>query len=548
MKKATKLLSLLLVLCMTIAMMTACGAPANDDVSVPTITGEDDMSETITYKLVTHSGPTQGDWNEYTYIKAIEEKFNVDIQVEQISNDVWDERLAVMLASDELPDFFLNSLGASDIATYGAQGYFIPLEGMISETETPNLYKMFETYPALRGACTELDGHIYAIAGVSNNERELAQNRFYVHTPWAEEILGKMPENLDEFYQYLVGVRDKDMDGDGDATNEIPLGGWYTECPTTINIMLPILSAFGYTSQTIEAMDGKVVYVPAEENYKEFLRYMNKLYTEKLLDAEYFTQGNDQFNAKNAQHLYGAYCYYASFVNQPEEEWYTLDDGITPMTSQYNDTPIWPANDISLAGKFIITKNAKNPERLMKILDWIVSQEGRDTWGGWEYGANEDWPNTGIKYEEMEDGTWRMDWFTNDERNAAPEGYDSYFSFRQAVISPDWGYFPEMQTRESYVDPATGEGWLTHNIMDNYAEYYHNGFPTTVKYTDAENNELALLSTDIDSWKTEMETKMITGELDIDATWESYIEGLNARGLEQYLKIHQDAYDRWANA
>ena len=42
---------------------------------------------------------------------------------------------------------------------------------------------------------------------------------------------------------------------------------------------------------------------------------MNKLYAEGLLDPEYFTQTEDQSNAKNTNHLYGAYCYYACWVN-----------------------------------------------------------------------------------------------------------------------------------------------------------------------------------------------------------------------------------------
>ncbi len=36
--------------------------------------------------------------------------------------------------------------------------------------------------------------------------------------------------------------------------------------------------------------EGKVVYAPATEEYKEFLKYANKLYSEGLLDPEFSTQ------------------------------------------------------------------------------------------------------------------------------------------------------------------------------------------------------------------------------------------------------------------
>ena len=54
---------------------------------------------------------------------------------------------------------------------------------------------------------------------------------------------------------------------------------------------------FGMTERTKEAVDGVVQYNPAQPVFKEFLKYMNKLYTEGLLDSAYFTQTDDQYKA-----------------------------------------------------------------------------------------------------------------------------------------------------------------------------------------------------------------------------------------------------------
>ncbi len=565
MKKHTKLLALLLALCLTVGLLAGCSSPAADNSANTTpdnstvtdnnggtgnstggTSSGDDLSEKITYKLTTHSNAAQGDWNEYRLIQIIEEKFNVDIQVEQISNEVWADQLSLMFTSEELPDFFLNSLGDSDIATYGSQGYLIPMEDYINETDTPNLYKMFEEVPAIRKACTELDGHIYAIQGAQMTTRELSQNRFYVRTDWANEAIGKQPETLDEFYEFLKYVKEHDMDGDGDTTNEIPLGGYYTQCPTTINIMLPIMCAFGYTQQYIQAIDDKVVYVPAEDNYKEFLRYMKKLLDEDLLDKEYFTQDVDQFCAKDAQHLYGAYCYYASFVNAPDEEWYKAYDSIPPMTSEYNSVQMWPCNDVGVVGKFIITKNAPHPERLMKILDWCLSEEGYLAINmGYERGSWEEYKDYGyeLTWDDDEHTGFSSVYMGPNGQDDPPEGYETPVTFARAKYSPDYGYFP---IYVHYNNKATGgEAWLTHNIVDNLAPYYHVGWSNTIKTTQAENDELALLNVDIQAYKEEMETKMMTGELDIDASWDTYIDGLKARGLDDLIAIYQGAYDRW---
>ena len=45
-----------------------------------------------------------------------------------------------------------------------------------------------------------------------------------------------------------------------------------------------------------------------------------------------------------------------------------------------------------------------------------------------------------------------------------------------------------------------------------------------------------------------MESKMINGDLDIDATWDEYIKGLNDRKLDRYVELLQTAYDRWASS
>ena len=47
-----------------------------------------------------------------------------------------------------------------------------------------------------------------------------------------------------------------------------------------------------------------------QENFREYLRFMNKLYEEKLLDPEVFTQTDAQYNAKLGE--------YTVFFTSPE--------------------------------------------------------------------------------------------------------------------------------------------------------------------------------------------------------------------------------------
>ena len=252
MRRGKKLCASVLTAALLAGLLGGCGSPKEDG-NAGTQSGEEgnenasgENSEAEVFRLTVHSSPAQGDWNDYWLIRTIEEKFHVDIQVEMISSDVWRDKLPLMFATEKLPDFFLNSLDASDLATYGSEGYLLDLNPYISQEKTPNIWKAMEETPALRAALSEAGGEIYAVGGADMAEANLAQNRFYVNYQWAEQILGKQPETLDEFYEYLKGVKEKDMNGNGDATDEIPLGGFY-KAPDMIHVFPPILNAFGYT-------------------------------------------------------------------------------------------------------------------------------------------------------------------------------------------------------------------------------------------------------------------------------------------------------------
>lgn len=198
------------------AMTASCMAPISSLA--------EESEEPIVLKMIGIAAGDEGDWNDYWIIQRIEELFNVDIQIEMITNESADEKLPLLFASDDLPDFFTKSLSAEQIAQYGSEGYLVDLSSYLSEETTPNLWALLEEQPTALAAMTEPDGAIYSLYGVDMAVHNQAVNRFYINYDWAEEILGKTPETLDEFYEYLKGVKEGDMNGNGDTTDEIPYG------------------------------------------------------------------------------------------------------------------------------------------------------------------------------------------------------------------------------------------------------------------------------------------------------------------------------------
>lgn len=90
-----------------------------------------------------------------------------------------------------------------------------------------------------------------------------------------------MPTTTEEFYQVLKAFKEAgDLNGNGKA-DEIPFTFLYNGGNNgQMSFMGFTGLAYNNQHERICYKDGQIVYVPQQEEYKEFLTYMNKLYSE----------------------------------------------------------------------------------------------------------------------------------------------------------------------------------------------------------------------------------------------------------------------------
>ena len=522
----------------TAAKDTAVEESAKEEAPAENENAEAENADPIVITCLTSTNPVFGDWNEYYVIEKLEEDLNVDLQIEIVPGDVWAEKSALYFASDEVPDIIF---GGIDAGLYGTQGYLLDMSEYISEELTPNISYAFKTVPDLKRAATELDGSLYRIYGYTAQLPELGRQRHFIQTKWCQEILGKdKPDTLDELTTFLKEVRDRDMDGDGDPNNEIPIGGCYANA-RQIDIRTIVLSAMGHvtTNNLMEVdEDGKTaIFVPAHEDYKEFLKYMNMLWEEELLDHEYFTQDGDQNTAKEIAGVYGVFGNWSSNNAPDYAENY---DMLKPLTSELNDTPVAAAGNIKLIGEMNVSATTEHPEECMKVIDWFFDQErgnlilGSDV----KMGDDPDWPDYGTKYEyDEEQGFETWVWYGPNGKGDIPENFVPQHIAPYPECLPlfnefDYVYYPEQK------------GNIHYQVVVNCVPYYKSVFPS-VKFKAEEESERALIFTDIDAYYKEMETRMITGDLDVEENWDTYVQGLKDRGLDRYVEIYQNGLDAW---
>ena len=78
--------------------------------------------------------------------------------------------------------------------------------------------------------------------------------------------------------------------------------------------------------------------------------------------------------------------------------------------------------------------------------------------------------------------------------------------------------------------------------IDMDKEYYPQFL---MKYSVEDQNTLAQLQVGVTSVTDSWWGLWLTGEADINDTWDDYVAEVNANGLEQILAIRQAAYDAW---
>ncbi len=252
-------------------------------------TGFPIVKEKITLKLMGSKSPLHGEWQDMEVFKRMEALTNISFEFDTPLAQGYTEKKNLALASGDYPDvFYGGAINVQDEETYGPQGVFLPLEDYIDKYG-PHIKKILEQYPEVKNAITASDGHIYSLPYIVRT-KTTAANILYINMDWLANVGMSKPETVEEFYEVLKAFKEEDPNKNG-KQDEIPLSYW-KQTNSMAGILNPIFYA-AFSGQAgganFDLIGDKVVYNPVQPAFKEFLAYMNKLYSEKLLENEMFT-------------------------------------------------------------------------------------------------------------------------------------------------------------------------------------------------------------------------------------------------------------------
>lgn len=501
--------------------------------------------ETITLTVAgLYSGGTK-DWNSTLQFAEYEKRFGLKFDATVYDSEQWSSKLTLMLASDTMPDIISYAkMTAMDIEQYGSEGYFLDFSQYLDIM--PNLSKIIEDYPDYAAAIKSENGAIYAFPVLNAQTDATLMYPIFFNKGWCDNLGLDIPTTLDELYDVLVAFRDEDANGNGDPNDEIPLGlanGRY-------GADYPILWAHGIYNRgsafhRMVDENGKVILGDLTENYKDFLRYMKKLYDEGLINEDAFVATGAEMDTKFAENRVGQFTSWATIPGTLVEDWVWLS-GYT--TEEYSPNPVVVLDNIvGTTYNLAANANTEYPEEIAQFVDFLFSDEGYlSSYFGFE-GVTFDYEVTnGVPIVSQTKQAEAMGLLAGEYRPTiavAPNAFELYRSSTGTV----YDLISKTET-ESLLDEdsVTSEDPV---VLAEVALRQENVVTTrifpSVKYTAEELEERSILYTDIFNYLKAAKIQFIIGEMDIDASWDAHVAKLNEMGLERLLEIEQAAYDRY---
>ena len=533
MKKLVSLaLALVMLLSLTSAMADTVGGMADGwwkDIEIaPSETFHLDEPLTITaLGIPFNQYPTEFDG--CYYLPTVEKYTNVHLQVDWRPDSDWNTQVATALAGgvDNLP--YLIRPGTYGGAALANGGAIVPLDDYLDLI--PNIVAAVgeERFADWKAA----DGHFYTIPTIVNVP---GSQSTAVRKDWLDKLNMDVPTTWEQWKAYWYGVRDNDMNGNGDTTDEIPI---VLEMGQNGERSLhALLNAFGIKASSDAQFcvldDGTYTMVYEHPRYREFITEMQQLYADKIIDQEFATRYQaDMYNTMSGN-LAGTVFTWAEQCAVHSETLIAngVEDGLyltcAPITGPYGDQ--WIQKRQGITGNWCITAKAEadgKVEDILKFWNWMFSDEGVMLYN---YGIE------GCTYT-MVDGKAVI----NPEITAA--GFNDYRTLGMEFepVGGNWQNDAFMQcvfsgkTVDELTIPRKSfyDGLNEHGVNDG--KYY--AMPPTLE-TEAYVEYRAELIT---SGVCALRDQCVAGQLSVDDFFAKY-EELKGRGLQDIIDQGTEAY------
>ena len=407
----------------------------------------------------------------------------------------------------------------------------------------PAYYAFLQSNPAYDKAMKTDDGRYYAFGFFREDG---GWNDSYqgpvVRKDWLEECGLEIPKTISEFENVIR------------VFNEKYNGAVFTAAFNPRFWQMGLSGAFGAygnvnSSYMFTVNDGKVSLGQTSDEYRAWLSWFSKLYKEGLVDTDLLTVDDTTVKTKVLTGGSGIAMTSMGQLNNWNKAMEANGDG-TPWIG----IPYPTADDGSLYSIFggtgigsitgCITKTAdeETMKLCLQILDYAYTQEG---FLYWNYG--------------IEGDSWVMDETTGLPKWTALVAEDTSTDPMIKYNGSTWSGSCIQATNLLYLKNSqlaieANDAWFYLGMgrdteeLDKVREITSgHKWPNGVTFTTEESDELDLYTANLGTYVAEQCTSFLVGNVDVndDAAWNAYLEGLNTYKLPRVLEIYQACYDRY---
>jgi putative aldouronate transport system substrate-binding protein len=504
---------------------------------------------------LTAIAPTIGfikDWKTNSSYLWRERLTNVKVDFIETTRTEARTKLSVMLASGDYPDIVFgmsgSGLSAQDVSRYGEQGVFVPLNGLI-EKYGYETSQMLEAVPEIRKAITSPDGNIYALPLVAMDDYHLTmRQKAYINKSWLDRLGLDAPTTTEEFYRVMKAFKERDPNGNGVA-DEIPMTGAKR---SQEDLAMWIMNAFvvaGGPDESADAtlncyeyiVDGKVFFNADKPQFREGLRFLNRLFRDGLIDVAALTRDKSQIKplvdggtvrvGLVASHHPANFCGLSDDMTAPIHQYAALPPIRGP---EGNRTTPWIIDAIVQPGQFAITDKCRDPVIAFRWGDSFFDLEATLADKGIE----------GVHWARVGPG----------ERLVGINGKPAKYKYLKSLSLDDnaqIGFGPGW-TRDIKNEFAASADKFSYeeSLYDAtklYDPYKVRRFPyATAPIADSDISEFNDLRRTIHTYIGESVDRFIIGDLDAGRDWDAYVRQLDQIGISRYLQILGKAYEAYS--
>ncbi len=464
-------------------------------------------------------------WND-DVARMVDAQNNTKIKVVPLDadGDTARQQLGLWAASGTLPNFFSSDMAETAIATiykwYDDGVIRAVPDGIINRY--PSVKSSFDRSAFAQGI-RKMKGSwlgMPVLIGV-NPIFDVDPSSLYYRQDWAKTVgITRAPQTVDELYEMLkrFALNDPDRNGKNDTygitTQQYPFG---------------MHAYFGINPESWVLEDGR--YIPGKLSKKnvEALKFMRRLFQEKILDPEFATNNRNVIMQKFSQNLFGSVYTAADayWVMRVVQRSYAGANSITPaeafqriaiipwIKAKASDKPLVAPNQSGQSVFVNVKTTDEQIDRFFRLIEWTRKPDVRNIFRYGFPGKENDVVNGEIQLRKDGEGA-----FLN-----VRSIYPSSLIMNMADFDSDNHLVDMRWAKECQSAGLTNlQAKLPYVFKENYL----------IRVTEVKSLEKVPQLADQDSM-TEAYTRIITGTDDAAKMFDEYVSGLMKLGAQAVI-------------